>query len=61
MQKEYGDRTQLERADDLPEEIRTRENQKLRESFEQAQEEIRYALRAGFKDLVDQIENKCLE
>lgn len=38
---------------ELPEEVRERENEKLRRSFEEAQEEIRYALRAGFKEMVD--------
>lgn len=38
--------------DELPEEVRERETKKLRESFESAQEEIRYALRAGFKEMV---------
>ncbi len=39
--------------DDLPEEVREREVKKLRESFEMAQEEIKYALRAGFKEMID--------
>lgn len=38
--------------DELPEEVRERESAKLRESFEQAQNEIQYALRAGFADLI---------
>ncbi len=38
--------------DELPSEVRERESEKLRRSFEEAQEEIRYALRAGFKEMV---------
>ncbi len=39
--------------DDLPDEIRARESAKLRESFLEAQEEIKFALREGFKTLID--------
>lgn len=39
--------------DELPEEVREREVKKLRDSFKQAQEEIRWALREAFKQLVD--------
>jgi hypothetical protein len=39
--------------EELPEEVRVREIAKLQKSFEEAQQEIRYALRAGFKKLID--------
>jgi hypothetical protein len=39
--------------DELPEEIRSRENQKLKDQFANAQTEILYALREGFKGLVE--------
>lgn len=39
--------------DELPEEIRERENDKLRKSFADAQEEIQFALREGMKSLID--------
>jgi hypothetical protein len=38
---------------ELPEEVRQREVAKLRESMEAAQQEVVYALRVGFKKLVD--------
>ncbi len=38
---------------ELPEEVREREVTKLKESFEAAQEEIKFALREGFKELID--------
>lgn len=38
---------------ELPEEVREREVAKLRQSYADAQTEIRQALRTGFKDLVD--------
>ena len=38
--------------DELPDEVRTREITKLRESFEQAQEEIKFALRESFQQVV---------
>ena len=38
---------------ELPEEVRTREIAKLRESFDQAQEEIKFALRESFKQVVE--------
>jgi hypothetical protein len=44
--------------DELPEEVRQRENVKLRESFERAQEDIRYALRAGFKKLIEHAQDR---
>jgi len=43
---------QLSVPDELPDEIREREVQKLKDSFLEAQEEIKLALREGFKDLV---------
>jgi hypothetical protein len=43
---------QLSVPDELPEEVRVREVSKLKASFLEAQEEIKLALRAGFKDLV---------
>lgn len=39
--------------DELPEEIRVKENAKLRESFERAQVEVLFALREGFQGLVE--------
>jgi hypothetical protein len=39
--------------DELPAEIRSRENQKLKDTFAKAQEEVLYALREGFAGLVD--------
>lgn len=39
--------------DELPEEVRRRECDKLRESFADAQEEVKFALREGFKGIVD--------
>ncbi|MCU0785365.1 MAG: hypothetical protein MUF81_15195 [Verrucomicrobia bacterium] len=38
--------------DELSEEIRVRENQKLRDSYAKAQEEITFTLRAGLASLV---------
>jgi len=43
---------QLGVPDELPDAVRGREVAKLKESFLEAQEEIRFALREGFKDLV---------
>jgi len=39
--------------DELPEEVREREVKKLQDSFKTAQEEIKWALRAAFKQLID--------
>lgn len=39
--------------DDLPAVIRERENEKLRASFVEAQEQITLALRGGFRELID--------
>lgn len=39
--------------DELPEEIRQRENTKLKESFERAQQEVLFALREGFTGLIE--------
>lgn len=39
--------------DELPEELREKENHKLRQMFETAQKECLYALREGFKGLVE--------
>ena len=39
--------------DELPQEIRERENAKLKDTFAQAQQEITYALREGFAGLVE--------
>lgn len=39
--------------DELPEEVRVRECAKLRESFFDAQTEVRFALREGFKGIID--------
>ena len=38
--------------EELPDEVRTREIAKLRESFEVAQEEVKYALRESFRQVV---------
>lgn len=42
---------------ELPEEVRQRECDKLRESFQNAQTEVVYALREGFKKIVDNAAN----
>ncbi len=47
--------------DELPEEVNRRECAKLRASFEEAQVEVKFALREGFKALVDKARSLLVE